>query len=419
MLANNAYRDTEQGPILKGEAMMKKIALWVLLVMLPAVVTCFLAQDALAFSPLVFGDEGAFLKIDYQGQLYGVLRDTGSGPDKTSDTSDLFFRRNRLTFWGHGTDKYGFIVQLEYTGERRVGPLAVSDTPGDDLSVLDAYFMADFSNSFRLYAGKQKIQLTRENLEDCFEPLSLDRSLFIYTPFKHSRDTGLVIWGNIPEALMQYRLAVSKGKDNGDEPESSFMYTGRIHFSVLDPEWAYGYKGTYLGTKKTLTFGAGYQYEPDAVYSDVSAKTGKKNYSAWTVDGFFEYPFKDAGAVTVSGAYLKTDFDSAFTGGNADPESLGVDGEKKGWYAKAGYLLPMKIGGGQLQPFVRYENWRFASLNNIFDQKIKWFGGGINYFINGQSLRVTLEYAKTNFDKEENNSSKDFSTLTAMLQYRF
>lgn len=398
---------------------MTRTLRWILLLLLPIAVCCIGEQVALGFEPIVFGEEGAFLKIDYQGQLYGVVRNTGSGPDRSSDTSDIFFRRNRLTFWGHGTDKYGFIVQLEYTGEQRVGPLLVSDQPGKDFSVLDAYFMADFSNYFRVYAGKQKIQLTRENLEDCFEPLSLDRSLFIYTAFKHSRDTGLVLWGNVPEALMQYRFAVSKGKDNGDEPKSSLMYTGRVHFSLLDPEYAYGYKGTYLGTKKVLTIGAGVQYEPDAVYSDVLNRTGSKNYTAWTVDAFLEYPFKDAGAVTLSGAYLKTDFGNAFKGSDPDPQSVGIDGDKKGWYVKAGYLLPMKIGWGQVQPFVRYENWNFASLNDVFGQKIKWFGGGLNYLIKGQSLRITVEYAKTNFDREVNVQSKDFSTVTAMLQYRF
>jgi len=398
---------------------MTRIKRWILLLVLP-VALCFIAQPgAWAFEPIVFGEEGAFLKIDYQGQLYGVWRDNGSGGDKTSDTTDIFFRRNRLTFWGHGTDKYGFIVQLEYVGEQRINSLVVTDQPGKDFNVLDAYFMADFSNYFRVYAGKQKIQFTRENLEDCFEPLSLDRSLFIYTPFKHSRDTGLVVWGNVPELQAQYRLEVSKGKDSGDEPQSSLMYSGRVHVSLLDPEYAYGYKGTYLGTKKVLTLGGGVQFEPNAVFSDVVDRTGSKDYSAWTIDAFFEYPFKDAGAITLSGAYLKTDFDGAFRGSNPDPESLGIDGDKKGWYAKAGYLLPMKIGWGQVQPFFRYENWNFAQLNDVFDQKVKWLGAGLNYLINGQSLRVTVEYAKTNFEKEQNSQSKDFSTVTAMLQYRF
>lgn len=391
----------------------------VLLLMLLAASFCTWLPDANAFEPILFGEEGAFLKIDFQGQLYGVMRDTGSGPDNTADTTDLFFRRSRLTFWGHGKEKYGFIVQIEYAGERSVNELGVNDEPGKDFYLLDAYFMADFSNSFRLYAGKQKIQLTRENNEDCFEPLSIDRSLFIYTPFKHSRDTGIVAWGNIPDVKLQYRFGISEGKESGDSPKSSIMYTGRVHVSLLEPEYALGYKGTYLGAKKVLTLGAGVQYEPDAVYSDITNKTEPKNYTAWTFDGFFEYPMANAGTLTFSAAYLETDFDNAYKGSNPDTDSIGIDGEKKGWYAKAGYLLPSKVGPGQVQPFIRYEDWKFAQLNNVFDQKITWIGAGLNYLINGQNLRVTIEYSNTNFDKESNSQSKDFSTVSAMLQYRF
>ena len=380
---------------------------------------CAGATNAGAFEPITFGEEGAFLKIDFQAQLYGVWRDTGSGPDKTSDSTDLFFRRNRISFWGHGNDIYGFLVQIEYAGERDIEPLVVNDEPGKDFSALDAYFMADFSNYFRIYAGKQKIQLTRENLEDCFEPLSLDRSLFIYTPFKHSRDTGLVLWGNIPEIKSQYRLEASKGKDDIiNAPKSSLMYSARFHVSLLEPEYAYGYKGTYLGEQKILTIGGGVQYEPDAAFSDITAQTRAKNYSAWTADVFFNHPL-GGGAVTASAAYLKTSFDDAFKGSDPDPQALGIDGEKNGWYAKAGYLIPGKIGPGQVQPFARYEEWNFASLFAVFDQKIKWFGAGVNYFIVGKRLRVTVEYARTKFDKQVNPESQDFNTVTTMLQYRF
>ncbi len=400
---------------------MKGIPKLILFLFVGAVLFCMGMPEARAFDPITFGEEGAFLKIDFQGQLYGVWRDTGSGPDKTANSTDLFFRRNRLSFWGHGNDIYGFILQIEYAGERDVESLVVNDDPGKDFSALDAYFMADYSNSFRIYAGKQKIQLTRENLEDCFEPLSLDRSLFIYTPFKHSRDTGVVVWGNIPEIQSQYRLEVSKGRDgnegnpaNGPAPKSSLMYTARFHVSLLEPEYAYGYKGTYLGEQKILTIGGGVQYEPDAVYSDIVAQTGAKNYSAWTADIFLNHPL-GGGAVTASAAYLKTSFNNAFEGSNPEPLALGIDGEKKGWYAKAGYLLP----GKKIQPFVRYEEWRFASLFDVLDQQLKWLGAGANYYVDGQSLRVTVEYARTNFDKQPNPDSQDFNTVTAMLQYRF
>ncbi|MEJ2697566.1 MAG: selenite/tellurite reduction operon porin ExtI, partial [Candidatus Sulfobium sp.] len=250
------------------------------------------AGNTYAFSPIVMGSEGAFLKIDYQGQLYGVWRSTGSGASGEDDSTDIFFRRNRLSVWAHGASKYGAILQIEYVGERNINDLIVRDVPGTEFHLLDGYFMADFSNEFRVYAGKQKIQLTRENLEDCFEPLTLDRSLFIYT-LKHSRDTGVVLWGNLPTIKSQYRVEVSKGNSGNDAPQDNFMYTARFHVSLWSPEYAYGYKGTYLGKKKVLTFGVAGQFEPDAVYSDTIAKTGAKTYYAYTVDAFMEYPLAD------------------------------------------------------------------------------------------------------------------------------
>ncbi|MDA8171959.1 MAG: selenite/tellurite reduction operon porin ExtI [Nitrospiraceae bacterium] len=390
-----------------------------LLLALFAVSFFLAAGNAFALPPIVFGNEGAFLKIDYQGQLYGVWRDTGSGASKQNDSTDIFFRRNRLSFWAHGTSNYGAIVQLEYVGERNINDLTVSDVPGSSLEVLDAYFMWDFSNEFRVYAGKQKIQLTRENLEDCFEPLSLDRSLFIYT-LKHSRDTGLVLWGNLPDIKSQYRVEVSKGNDGNNSPQSGLMYTARFHVSLWDPEYAYGYKGTYLGKKKVLTIGVGGQFEPDAVYADSVSHTGAKTYYAYTADAFMEYPLaKGTSAVTLSGAYLKESFNNAYQGSNPDPNSIGQDGEKNGWYVKAAYLLPGRIGPGQVQPFVRYEEWKYADMFNVFDQKINWTGAGVNYLIDGQSLRVTVQYSRTDFNKEVNAQSQSFNTVTAMLQYRF
>ncbi len=377
------------------------------------------AVNAHAFEPITFGQEGAFLKFDYQGQLYLQWRDTGSGPDGTKDTSDIYFRRNRLTFWAHGPGNYGGIVQLEYVGARNIDDLTVSDQPETSFSVLDAYFMYEPANEFRIYAGKQKIQFTRENLEDCFVPLTLDRSLFIYT-LDHSRDTGVVFWGNVPDVKGQYRFEISKGNDGGaNTPKSTFMFTGRAAVSLLTPEYAYGYKGTYLGKEKVLTIGAGAQYQPDAVFSDITAKTGAKNYKAWTADIFFEYPFPKAGAVTLSTAYLQEEFGGAYKGANPDPVAVGIDGEKHGWYAKAAYLLPGKVGPGLVQPFVRYEDWNFAEINGVYAQKIKWTGAGVNYLIHGESLRVTLQYSRTDFQKELNPDSRSFNTLTAMLQYRF
>ncbi len=148
---------------------------------------------------------------------------------------------------------------------------------------------------------------------------------------------------------------------------------------------------------------------------------GKKDYQAWTVDGFFEYPL-GGGAVTASAAYQKIDLDGAYQGANPDDGATGLIGEKNGWYAKGGFLLP----GTPLQFFGRYEKWRFACLNNVFDQIVDWYGFGANYYVWGQNLKLTAEWSKTDFDQEgtftslrSTRTTKDFSQFVVQMQFIF
>ena len=138
----------------------------------------------------------------------------------------------------------------------------------------------------------------------------------------------------------------------------------------------------------------------------------------WTVDGFFEYP-TPVGAFTLSGAYLDVSFDEAYKGLDPDPKATGMYGERNGYYVKAGYLLPNKIGVGRVQFYGRYEVWKYAKLNEQEDQELTWIAPGINYYIKGQKLRVSAEYAMSDFKKEgtvRNVKTEDFNTLRVMLQ---
>lgn len=378
---------------------------------------CLAPRATYAGPTLTVGDD-SWLKINYEVQLYAPWRDTGSGPNGTGDTTDVFFRRNRLTLLGQVTNAVGFVTSLQYEGDRRIEGTTVNVQPRSQFGVLDAFVTVDADDAFKLRAGLSKDQLVREHNEGCFSSLSADRSLFVYTPLpRFSRDFGVVAWGNVLDSRVQYRIAAMKGNDDGTEPRSSLRYTARAHVTLLDPEASIVYRGTYLGEKRILTVGGGYQFEPDAVYGNVAARTLVKNYRAWTVDGFFEYPLP-VGTFTVSGAYLHTDFDGAYNGGDPDPRSVGLNGEKKGLYAKAGYLLPMKVGPGNVQIYGRYETWRFAELSGIVDQKVRWYAGGVNYFLEGQDLRITLEYWRADFDAED-AMTRDSNTVTAMLQVLF
>ena len=366
---------------------------------------------------IVFGAEDkGVLQIDYKGQFRMNVRDLGSGVSNRDTTTSSGFRRNRVALRGGWGDRFSVYVQTEFAGDSNLGVIDVSSSNSStDFQLLDAVMRFDLHDSFKISVGKFKYNLSRENLEACEDPLTLDRSLYIRAPYVGTRDNGVAIWGNLLKDRLQYRADAMEGRpaaSGATAPASNFRYSVRGHVTLLDPENGYGYKGTYLGEKKVLTIGGAYQIEPKVTYTDTVNQIRPKDYKAWTADAFFEYPTATAGTLTLSGAYEKVDLDGAYAGASPDSGSLGLNGEKNGWYGKAGYLLPHT----KLQFFGRYEKWRFASLNDTIDEIVDWYGGGANYYVWGQSLKVSAEFSHTKFDKR---SHKDFNTLVTQLQLVF
>jgi hypothetical protein len=378
------------------------------------------AAPALAGPVWYFGpnDEGA-LKLEYKGQFELRHRDTGASPAGDESATEFNFRRNRLALMGAYGEYLGLYVQTEYVEDVNINPLSVSDGNQSNFQILDAVMRFSAMPEVNVWVGKFKYSLTRENLEACERPLTLDRSLLIRAPFVTTRDKGVAVWGDLAEGMFQYRFDVMNGRnDSLSAPKSNLRYTARAHVSLLDPETGFGYDATYLGRKKVLTIGAAYQMENDIAFRDVAAQTGSIDYKAWTVDGFFEYPLEGIGTVTLSGAYVDYDLDDAYRSANPDLGAIGLNGEKNGYYVKAGYMLP----NFPLQFFGRYENWSFAQLNNIINQEVDWYGLGFNWYVRGQNLKVTAEYSWADFDREGTFGgvvTEDLKTFVAQLQLIF
>lgn len=352
-----------------------------------------IAAPALAGPVINFGENNeSFLQINYALQLWAENRSYTSSTHDGS-TTDTYLRRNRLTFSGQYSDLVGFYAQIEAGGDSRNG--------NDERSIYfrDAYVTFDFRDEARFIVGRFKNTFSRENLEACLEPLTLDRSDIAYTPFGGTRDTGAAIWGNLANAAFQYRLAVADGREGSNVPEKSPRVTARVHWSPLDAEFDYGYRGTYLGTRKVLTIGAAYDYQASAAYADFANLKDAKDYKAWTVDGFVEYPFA-SGTYTLSGAYFNYGLGNAINQA-PDPE-LPVNTELEGFYVKAGYLLPKPVGPGRLQFFGRHNGAEYQLAGGALDRQINAFG--INYYLNGQQLKLTLEHQRTDYANPDPNN---------------
>lgn len=436
----------------------------------------FFASLSSAGPRIEFGDEG-YLQMDVKLQVYAENTDFGSGQSGTSSRNDLHFQRMRLTIKGMINDTWGAVFQTCGNCGTSKGPLgymyslATNDWNDRDIRIIDAYVVGNFDPALNMKLGLTKIPLTRANLDDCFAPLSLDRSMFVYSPFggspaKFSRDIGLVLWGIFLDERLKYWAGVFEGRegtnrwtfpspskiagaplepgktyDTSPEPSSNFEYVARLHYSFLDPEPGSGYVGTYFGKKKVLTVGGGAAYEPKVVFKNVnpvmdsgvpgSGVTVLNNetvdYKAYAVDIFFEYPF-DFGIITANGQYLKVDFDDAYktnrSPGDRNSILAGLNGQKEVYFVKLAYMFPFNMGKeGKLQPYVFHENWKFAHLLGVDNQKIKQTGLGLNYYIKEQKVRITGEYLNTSFDTETGmlgvaapNTIKDFDTFRLMFQ---
>lgn len=369
---------------------------------------------AAAAGPTIqFGEEG-FITLNYALQFWGQYQDFTSAND-SGDQTDFFLRRNRLTFSGQYNDYVGFYAQLEAGSDSKDG--------NDDRPVFyrDAYVTVDFTDAFRIIAGRFKQTFSRENLEACLEPLTLDRSDISYTPFGGSRDTGVALWGNLAEGQFQYRVMVADGREGNAAVKDLPRVTARVHWSPLDPEYDYGYRGTYLGTRTVFTVGVAYDYQSDAAYGDYVNRSQPKDYRASTADVFLEWPTAQ-GTFTASSAVFDyslgnaVNIDSQRTG---ETPPLPLNTELRGYYVKGGYLLPGKVGPGRLQFFTRYDQADYHLDSGLLDHIRR--GAGVNYYLDGQKLKFTGEYMDVDFkhDHPVSHALRDHKQVTVGFQLIF
>lgn len=380
------------------------------LVQAGALLLASLSPSAQAGPTIPFNNE-SYLTIGYSLQVWGQNRGYTSATDSGS-TSDFFLRRNRLIFNGQANDYVGFFAQLEAGNDGKGGDV--------DKSVYfrDAYVTLDYTDPVRFIVGRFKNTFSRENLEGCLDPLTMDRAEWLaYTPWGGSRDTGAAVWGNLADGKFQYRLMVANGREGDNVPKKNPRFTGRVHWSFLDAETEYGYLGTYLGTKKVLTVGIAQDYQKEVAYGDFLTKSLPRDYKASTVDFFFERPFS-SGTYTLSGAVMRYETGNAINGVSVDP-LLTQNSELRGGYLKGAYMLPGKTGMGRLQFFARHEKSDYHLSSGYSDRK--WDSVGVNYYIDGQKLKITGEFAKIRFDKQNptDPSQRDYKQFTIGLQAQF
>jgi len=321
----------------------------------------------------------------------------------TKDLHDFMARRFYFYLKGEVTPKIGFFAHI--AGDR-LGQDGLDKSGvglGSGIAVRDVWIYYNLNNSFKLQMGRMYIPFTRNyGTTSTFAMLPLELPFNqggvrggIFYASKVGRDDGMVIWGNPFHGKLQYRLGISEGVENADNPDDNLRFSGRFSLNLLEPETSWFNKGTYLGRKKVLAIGAGFDYQEDLT---LNGKPDQDNIG-WTVDLFFDYPV-GKGAVT---------FESAFIDVKNMTQTLKYSWLTKGddaqmYYIQGGYLFPWKIGPGRIQPYFRYERlWVDDKPDTAFPSF------GLNYYIKGHNAKFTLDWTLIDQRKEVKNPQGNFS----------
>jgi hypothetical protein len=202
----------------------------------------------------------------------------------------------------------------------------------------------------------------------------------IFYPSKVGRDDGLVAWGRLWRGRVQYRVAAMDGLDGAANPGDSLRFAGRISLNLLEPETGWFNRGTYLGEKRVLALGVGFDRQADLVLTAGEPRT----YRAWTVDVFLDHPL-GRGALTVEASYVDAE---------ALPAGLSFAGLPAGAsarlaYVQAGFLMPGRLGGGRLQAYGRAEK---VLVQDGADASLP--SAGLNYIVRGHDLKLTADWSR-------------------------
>lgn len=248
---------------------------------------------------------------------------------------------------------------------------------GDAARVLDAIARFEFSETFNIWMGRLLPPSDRSNLSG---PYYLNAWSFPmvqnYPAIFAGRDDGAAVWGQIMGGKLKYQGGAFQGRQGGSNTSDSLLYAGRLTLNLWDAETGYYNSSTYYGAKDILAFGVVAMTQKDGAGTAVT----KGDFTGWNVDALMEKKLPGGGVVSLEGAYYDYDRDNV-------PDASLVQGD--GYLILGAYLLPEKIGMGQLQPHLRYQSFEATGAANAHTR----MDVGVNYIIDGHNARATLTFS--------------------------
>ena len=343
--------------------------------------------------------------------------DNGSANNNWSNNFNL--GHARLYFNGQVHDN----IKFEFNTE--CGNCSGSTAGATDIFVLDAIAKFEFNDMVNVWVGRQLVPSDRAELDGPFYQNTLS---FNRTPFypndqfnqsagRYGRDDGINFWGATgPDNRLTYVAGVFDGNSlsdvNGDD---NLLYAARVSYNLWNVENNPGYytsSGYYGNAGDIFTISAATQYQEDGVgggTTNTFANGGNGSADFWgsSVDVLIEKVLGNGGVMTAEGEWKHFEL-NGLSGVAAASANTSNIFEGNAYTGTLLYLMPGKVGIGQLQPYTRY-----TKNNASFTADSEEAEVGMNYIIDGYNARIGVWYQYGDI----NSMGRDYlSTTTGQHQ---
>jgi hypothetical protein len=353
--------------------------------------------------------------------------------DTVDQTFDIALRRMRFSFTAHFEDRLTLYTQFGVNNQTFVSGGAYAPAGPDNKK--PGMFIHDFWVKFQLLPRLMEIgiglnayngvsRLTNVSYKYNF---MLDNPTFNFPNIEHTdqigRQLGLFVNGRL--SRLNYRLAYAKpfvytDQQRNDPPagraveveNDRMALKGYAYWQFFDTEEDLlpFTRMTYLGKKRMMNIGAGFDYHPRSTLSiDAGGREQMHNRLALGADMFMELPIEDAGVYNLYVVGYHYDYGPNFLrasgsmnisqGGFLNGEPLLQGGGNQQFilgtgnivYASFAYLLRQQFFSrqGRLQPFYAYTYKNFEGMGASSMQH----DFGLNYLMYGHQVKFSVQYS--------------------------
>lgn len=368
-----------------------------------------------------------------------------------NESYDLSLRRSRFLMYSQLSDRFLIVTHFGINNQNTFsGGYTSTNGKKPQMYLHDAYVdYTVFKKYLHIGAGLHYWGgVSRMTNTSTLNFMTQDAPIFnwynIEKTDQFGRNLGIFAKGKIGK--LDYRLAAN---DPFQANESKTIATEVSDYNPYCRNWSFaGYLnyqffdqesnllpymvGTYIGTKKVLNVGLGFDYLKDAMwYRNTVGDTLNQKQLQLGADVFLDLPLSSErkDALTFYGVLYNFDFgknyvrsigilNTADGGGALRGNSLPTLGTGQVYYGQAGYLLPEWNLKTRFQVYGAFSHARFNGLKNAAGDlvPVNTIDAGLNVFLAGHHSKITLNYrARPDFTNIESVKYRPEATLQFMI----